>query len=809
MAAQIEKDSETEIARDSESEKKTQSTNFKQASLFTLWGGSGRDSASKDSETASADSQEPVEGIDSPGQNQNSDSSKQLERIVSDGHSGGESDPLDPANGPIAANQWEGPYQPNDVCFPSRQLGESLRSFRSEWFVGRPWIEYSVKLDSAFCFPCRLFAASHPGCGEPAFTHTGFRFWKNATERFRNHNGTIVHHSAMTAWTLAKTQKNSIASQLSLSHKAQVEKNRAHLRTISETILFLGKQNIPLRGHDEAESSINRGNFLEILALRAKDNKDLLGSLFSHRIKYTSPQIQNELISIIGRLIQEQIVKEVHDSQYFAVMVDETMDIAKIEQAAVCVRYLSIKGSNAIIQERFLGFWKCASTTGEALYNLLKSVLCELTLCLHNVRAQCYDGAANMRGKYSGLASRVQEEEHRALYIHCHAHQLNLVLCEACMNIREVRNALGTVSTLYSFIEGSAKRHHLFHEIQEKLGISRSVTLKALCETRWSCRYRAIHAVKLTYSAILQSLEDIAEHHAAKSGADAASLLRHISTFDFLIMIEILDYLFAITDSFSRELQSQNLDISSLQGKIQSVIDSLTCIRNGDFFHHLWSSAEKLAEDHQLDPPSEPRRRKVPRCFDDGSQNHDYSSAEDRYRTAVFYATIDILLSELKERFAENDYEILRNINEVLLKWQPNSHLIQKLSEFYDFDSHQLECEMRVFYSYVKNNIIKDTPSVLDLAQLFVDKNLNVMFPLVWKLILIAACIPVSTASPERSFSALRRLKTYLRSTIGQQRLSGLALMNIEAEVARSLETELDLIVDKFASSSQRRSEFY
>ena len=121
-------------------------------------------------EQRDCDPQEPVEGIDSPGQNHISDLSYQPERIASDSHSGGESYPLDPANGP--ANQRGAPYQPSDVWFPSRQLGRSLRSFRSEWFVGRPWLEYSVKLDSAFCFPCRLFAASHPGCGERTFTHT-------------------------------------------------------------------------------------------------------------------------------------------------------------------------------------------------------------------------------------------------------------------------------------------------------------------------------------------------------------------------------------------------------------------------------------------------------------------------------------------------------------------------------------------------------------------------------------------------------------------------------------------------------------
>ncbi|KAI6647403.1 Zinc finger MYM-type protein 1-like [Oopsacas minuta] len=146
----------------------------------------------------------------------------------------------------------------------------------------------------------------------------------------------------------------------------------------------------------------------------------------------------------------------------------------------------------------------------------------------------------------------------------------------------------------------------------------------------------------------------------------------------------------------------------------------------------------------------------------------DYISAEDYYQAVVFYTTIDVLTSELKERFAGNDYGILR----VLLKLESNSHSIYKLAEFYDFDCHQLECEVRVS-THTPKLIIFKTPQLFPkLAQLFVVMNLTVMFPLVWKLILIAACIPVSTASPpEWSFSSLRRLKTYLRITMEQQRL--------------------------------------
>ena len=62
---------------------------------------------------------------------------------------------------------------------------------------------------------------------------------------------------------------------LSTDYARKVELNRQNLRKIIQTILFLGRQNILIRGHDQSEGSINRGNFLELLNLRALDNLKL------------------------------------------------------------------------------------------------------------------------------------------------------------------------------------------------------------------------------------------------------------------------------------------------------------------------------------------------------------------------------------------------------------------------------------------------------------------------------------------------------------------------------------------------------
>jgi hAT family C-terminal dimerisation region len=66
--------------------------------------------------------------------------------------------------------------------------------------------------------------------------------------------------------------------------------------------------------------------------------------------------------------------------------------------------------------------------------------------------------------------------------------------------------------------------------------------------------------------------------------------------------------------------------------------------------------------------------------------------------------------------------------------------------------------------------------------------------------------IPVTEASCERSFSKLKIIKNYLRSSIGQERLSGLAIISIENNITETLSYER--IVNEFASCKARKVKF-
>ncbi|XP_060853323.1 52 kDa repressor of the inhibitor of the protein kinase-like [Rhopalosiphum padi] len=79
----------------------------------------------------------------------------------------------------------------------------------------------------------------------------------------------------------------------------------------------------------------------------------------------------------------------------------------------------------------------------------------------------------------------------------------------------------------------------------------------------------------------------------------------------------------------------------------------------------------------------------------------------------------------------------------------------------------------------------------------------NDMYPNIYKLLQILATLPVSTASSERSFLSLKRIKTYLRNTMSEKRLNGLAILSIH----RSISVDAKEVLDEL-STDKRRVDF-
>ena len=92
-------------------------------------------------------------------------------------------------------------------------------------------------------------------------------------------------------------------------HNEEVRQNREILKTVTEAVLYLSKQELAFRGHDESEDSLNKGNYRELLEFFAKFDsvfeRQLHGRLAESEqgrdghFTGVSPDIQNDLISCL------------------------------------------------------------------------------------------------------------------------------------------------------------------------------------------------------------------------------------------------------------------------------------------------------------------------------------------------------------------------------------------------------------------------------------------------------------------------------------------------------------------------------
>ncbi|XP_052268629.1 52 kDa repressor of the inhibitor of the protein kinase-like [Dreissena polymorpha] len=237
-----------------------------------------------------------------------------------------------------------------------------------------------------------------------------------------------------------------------------VEKNRKILSGIVETIILCGKQNIALRGHED-----DFGNFRVLLHYQAKYNQVLFEHLntCNPRTKYTSPQIQNELISICGKIITDDLVAECNDAGVFGFMADEATDAATMEQMSLCVRF--VDKTTSTVREEFLGFSSTTSTTGEVLANAFIDILTKLGVRTENMRGQGYYGASNMSGIHRGVQAKIRQLIPETVYTHCKAHCLNLAIIHASKE-RYSKNMMDTVQQVAFAFSYSAKRLLLFQE---------------------------------------------------------------------------------------------------------------------------------------------------------------------------------------------------------------------------------------------------------------------------------------------------------------------------------------------------------
>ncbi|XP_077609209.1 zinc finger MYM-type protein 1 isoform X1 [Crocuta crocuta] len=688
------------------------------------------------------------------------------------------------------------------------KVKDKSRNIKKSWCSNFQHLKNSIKKDVTFCYSCQLFCQKYFSCGEESLAAQGISNWKKTLEKFRKHEKSEMHLKSLQFWREYQFCDEAVNENVSI-HSKQIEGNKKYLQLIIENILFLGKQSLSLGENDQSVSTVNKGNFLELLEIRAKDKGEEIFRLLNSQVDfYNSTQIQNDIIEIIKTEMLQDIVNEINVSPAFSIICDETAGSATAEQLSICVRYPQKMSKAILIKERFLGFIDVEEMTGTNLHRTIITYLQQIGVDLSKICGQAYDSTINLRGKFNKIAAEFKKEEPRALYVHCYAHFLDLAVIRFCKEVKELRITLNTLSSLFNTIHMSGEMSANFENICK---LSQNKTCKKhTSQSCWTVHDQMLLSVIEGLPEIIETLEFVSSHSSNTSLADELSdLLTLISKFEFIFCLKFLYRVLSVTGILSKELQSETIDIFSLSSKIEAILECLSSERNDVYFKTIWDGAEEICQkitskSFEVERPSFQKRRKIQKTIDLVNSDSMFfpTSTEEQYKINIYYQGLDTILNNLKLCFSEFDYCKMKQISELLFKWSEplNEATAKHVQEFYKLDADIIP-ELRFYRQYAKLNFVIDYDCInfINLGYLFIQHGLHNNIPCISKLLYIALSWPV-TSSAENSFSTLPRLKTYLCHTMGQEKLSGLALMAVEQELVNKLmEPErLNGLVEKF-----------
>ena len=196
-----------------------------------------------------------------------------------------------------------------------------------------------------------------------------------------------------------------------------------------------------------------------------------------------------------------------------------------------------------------------------------------------------------------------------------------------------------------------------------------------------------------------------------------------------------------------------------------------------------------------------------------GEDANGSQSLQEKFKVTYFYHIIDQTLTSLKDRFKQ--FQCYEEIFGFLLNRKFKSisedKLMEHCSQLQSFLEYKEHCDIyadELFQElrYLKTLLPKDVTKSIDILNTIKSYWEEGGFQTVWITYRILLTISVTVASAERSFSKLKLIKTYFRTTMSQERLSGLAMISIENEYLDKL--NYDDLIEEFASKNARRSNF-
>lgn len=283
------------------------------------------------------------------------------------------------------------------------------------------------------------------------------------------------------------------------------------------------------------------------------------------------------------------------------------------------------------------------------------------------------------------------------------------------------------------------------------------------------------------FDSIIEALEEISNWVDRETSSKSNNLLCSLKNGEFLLAVYVLAKALSISLPLSRQLQTENLNLVKAIELAEDVSQAVMELRRKCEILGVALTIPRLTKNQQH------------------RSNFSTKASEEYFRLSIYIPFLDSFSNQLSERFLAHKSPV-KNFSCLLIEHVDDEENFDKLLEIYaediKVDEKSAKGEFLVWKQQIKKSIPKNVIDALNNCS-------SIIFPSIHRLLVILTTFPVTTSTSERSFSTLRRLKTYLRNTVGENRPNGIALMQIH----RCIPVSTAEVIDELALKC-RRSKF-
>ena len=620
-------------------------------------------------------------------------------------------------------------------------------------------------------------------------------------------------------------EKNAVMAEL-LSRMSYFQKELDRRETVKDSVYY----NVLLTMYCLAKEEVANKKLVSLLKLLEQVGLEDM-KLFQHR----SQGLIREMFLLLGHTVKAQMIRKVSEGSSYGLLTDEVCDISNKEQLVTFIKYVDRETSKA--NTSFLDvsnlLESSTSANAETITHTITQQIDDAGLKRQHLSSFASDGVSVMTRKTNGVAARLRRTVNPSLInIHCICHRLALACASANDSLSFLLKVEKILLQLWKYFDNSAKRAAAYAKAVTNLKKVQVRTkrekktlrkrFKKACRTRWLSTEQSIDSVFEDYEALLQTLRIFKED----GDATATGLLSEIGNIKFLGAVYLLHKTLPQLSDLSKAFQKGAVSFAAVSPAVDYTLDELDVAKNFSFISDLKNDLKKDG--------------RLSRC-DLGV----FSQFHENQLKNLTTKYIKALKENIQDQFDGNlpvitAFEIFNPIRvperqEAGFKEYGIAEIKVMADYFYqnledklkEDKTEELLCEWRKF-KYNLLNLQKEVPPELsrpvgtgkDGTKKLISKTptewlLEHMLslqstyihlcPNLLQLAEVCFTLPVSNAWPERGASAIKRLKTRLRSNLKNDMLTSLLQITVNGPDTSDCHHVIEEAMKEWLSKPRRK----